>query len=186
MPHVEQELTLPRHLNSSSPVSSGVLFAWSLVFCVVFCRSLFILLSIFLSAIVLSVFLRFTDSDYPFGISKFFLLTSYKLHTTTKNLWYKIITHRLVKSNKELYQTQYYTTKARRQVLPPVQVWLETITGRENMLEYYLKPLSQSIPLQKNFKNFRIWVEISFICGEKRSTQRKPLTCHKSLTNFIT
>jgi hypothetical protein len=32
-------------------------------------------LSIFLSAIVLSVFLRFTDSDYPFGISKFFLLT---------------------------------------------------------------------------------------------------------------
>jgi hypothetical protein len=33
-----------------------------------FCRSLFVL---FLSAIVLSV-LRFTDSDYPFGIFKLF------------------------------------------------------------------------------------------------------------------
>ena len=35
-----------------------------------FCRSLFV---IFLVAIVLSVLLRFTDSDYPFGILKFFL-----------------------------------------------------------------------------------------------------------------
>jgi len=51
------------------------------------------------------------------------------------------------------------------------------------MLEYYLKPLSQSIPLQKTSK---IWEEISFIGGGKRSTPRKPLTCRKSLTNFIT
>jgi hypothetical protein len=35
----------------------------ALVFCVVFCRSLFVLL-----ATVLSVFLRFTDSGYPSGI----------------------------------------------------------------------------------------------------------------------
>ena len=34
-------------------------------FMCMFCRSLFVL---FLLAIVLSVFLRFTDSDYPFGI----------------------------------------------------------------------------------------------------------------------
>jgi hypothetical protein len=39
----------------------------SLVFCVVFCRSLFVL---FLFVIVLSVIPRFTDSDYPFGIFK--------------------------------------------------------------------------------------------------------------------
>jgi hypothetical protein len=85
------------------------------------------------------------SSIYRFWLPLWYpqIFPSDKLHTTTKNLWYKIITHRLVKSNKELYQTQYYTTKARRQVLPPVQVWLETITGRENMLEYYLKPLSQ-------------------------------------------
>jgi len=42
----------------------------SLVLYVVFCRSLFVL---FLLAIVLSVLLRFMDSDYPFGIFKLFL-----------------------------------------------------------------------------------------------------------------
>jgi len=42
----------------------------SLVLYVVFCRSLFVL---FLFAIVLSVLLRFMDSDYPFGIFKLFL-----------------------------------------------------------------------------------------------------------------
>jgi hypothetical protein len=38
-------------------------------FCVVFCRSLFVFFFLFLLAILLSV-LRFTDSDYPFGIFK--------------------------------------------------------------------------------------------------------------------
>ena len=37
-----------------------------LVFYVVFCRSLFVILSFFLLAIVLSVLLQFRDSDYPF------------------------------------------------------------------------------------------------------------------------
>ena len=61
MPLVEQEwLTLPKHL-TSPPVFSGVCVAQSLVFCVVFCRSLFVL---FLLTIVFSV-LQFTDSDYP-------------------------------------------------------------------------------------------------------------------------
>jgi len=31
-----------------------------------------------------------------------------------------------------------------------------------------------------------ISVEVSFIGGENQSYQRKPPTCHKSLTNFIT
>ena len=31
-----------------------------------------------------------------------------------------------------------------------------------------------------------ILVAVSFIGGENRSTRRKPLTCRKSLTNFIT
>jgi hypothetical protein len=51
-------ITLPEHL-SSSPVFSIVRVSRSLVLCVIFCRSLFVLLSL---AIVLSV-LRFTDSD---------------------------------------------------------------------------------------------------------------------------
>jgi hypothetical protein len=46
-------------------VFSGVRVARSLVFCVVFCTSLFV---IFLLGIVLSVLLQCTASDYPFGI----------------------------------------------------------------------------------------------------------------------
>ena len=72
LPLVEQELlTLLVHL-SSSPVYSGVRVTRSLVLCVIFCRSLFLLL-LFLLAILLSV-LRYMDSDYPFGIFKLFLL----------------------------------------------------------------------------------------------------------------
>jgi len=65
--HVEHELiTLPQR-NSSPPVFSGVRVVRSLVFCVMFYISLFVLF-----AIVLSV-LRLTASDYPFGFFKHFL-----------------------------------------------------------------------------------------------------------------
>ena len=63
MPLVEKEpLSLPEHMSSPS-VFSGVSIAPSLVFCVMFCRSLFVL---FILAIALSV------SDYPFAIFKLF------------------------------------------------------------------------------------------------------------------
>ena len=66
VPHVEQELfTLPEHLSSPADFS-GIRYARSLVFCVMFCRQLF---DLFLLAIVLSVHLQFTTSDYPFGIN---------------------------------------------------------------------------------------------------------------------
>ena len=42
-------------------------------FICMFCISLFILLYFFFFAIVLSVLLRYTDSDYSFGIFKLFL-----------------------------------------------------------------------------------------------------------------
>ena len=54
------------------PCFSGVCVTRSLVFCVMFCRSLFVH---FLLAIVLSVLLWFTASYYPFGIFKIFLCT---------------------------------------------------------------------------------------------------------------
>jgi len=61
---VDQELlTHPEHL-SSPPDSSGVRVTRSLIICVMFCRSLFVLL---LLAIVVSVLLQFTDSNFPFG-----------------------------------------------------------------------------------------------------------------------
>jgi len=69
---LEQELhTLPEHL-ISHPIFSGVRVTRSLVLCVClvdrclsFCPFFF--------AIVLSVLLRFMDSDYLFDIFKFFL-----------------------------------------------------------------------------------------------------------------
>jgi hypothetical protein len=61
---VEQELlTLLDHL-SSSPVFSGVRVTRSLVLFICY---------VFLLAIVLSVLLRYMDSDYPFGIFRLFL-----------------------------------------------------------------------------------------------------------------
>ena len=72
VPLVEEELlTLPEHL-SSPPVFGGVRVTRSLVLCVCFvdpCLSF----CAFRLAIVLSVLLRFTDYDYPFGIFKLFL-----------------------------------------------------------------------------------------------------------------
>ena len=66
IPLVEQELlALPEHL-SSPRVFSGIRVTRSLVLCVCF---VYCCLSFFL-AIVLYVLLRFTDSDYPFGIFK--------------------------------------------------------------------------------------------------------------------
>jgi hypothetical protein len=52
---------------------SGVRVARSLVFSVVFCRSLFVFLPPFLLTIVVSVLLLFTHSDNPFGIFQLFL-----------------------------------------------------------------------------------------------------------------
>ena len=60
---MELELLTP----SGAPEFSPVCVTRSLLLCVMFCIHLFVLL---LLAIVLSVLLRFTDSDYPFGIFK--------------------------------------------------------------------------------------------------------------------
>jgi hypothetical protein len=67
MPLVEQELlTIPQHL-SSPPISSVVRVTRSLVLCVMFCRSLFVLLCLFFWPLCcLSFFdLRILISDYP-------------------------------------------------------------------------------------------------------------------------
>jgi hypothetical protein len=64
---VEQELfTLPEH-PSPFAIYCGVCFVRSLTFCVVFCRSLFVLSSFFHLFIVLSMLLWFEVSDYAFA-----------------------------------------------------------------------------------------------------------------------
>jgi hypothetical protein len=101
--HVEQELpTLPGHLISPQ-VLSVVRVGQSFVFCVIFCRSLFVL---FRLAILLSI-LRFTASDYPSGIFKTFLYSEtwnkgsgYLLFVFLENLWI------LPRMNKEKSQRE--------------------------------------------------------------------------------
>jgi hypothetical protein len=62
---VEQELlSLPEHL-CSSPVFSGVRVAQSLVFCEVFCRSLFVFWSFSIGHCIVCL-IRLMASDYPF------------------------------------------------------------------------------------------------------------------------
>jgi len=69
---VEQELlTLPEHL-TPPPVFSEVRVTRSLVLYVCFVDRCLSFCTFFLLTIVLSVLLRYTDSDYPFGIFKLF------------------------------------------------------------------------------------------------------------------
>ena len=71
VPLVEQELlTIPEHL-SSPPVFSGVRVTRSLALCECLVDRCLLLCLFFPLAIVFSV-LRYTHSDYPFGIFKLF------------------------------------------------------------------------------------------------------------------
>ena len=65
-------LTFQEHM-SSSQVFNVVLCYSIFNFMCMFCRSLFVILYLFLLAIVLSVLFRYIDSDYPFGIFKLLL-----------------------------------------------------------------------------------------------------------------
>ena len=85
MPLVEQELlTLPGNLKSP-PILSEVSVTRSLVLCIMFYRSLFVLLFFFLWPMhFLSFFFRFTDSDYSFGIINHF--SQLTTHQSTQHL----------------------------------------------------------------------------------------------------
>ena len=114
---VEQEhLTLPGH-RSSSAVFSGVRVAQSLVFCEVFCRSLFVF---FLFVVVLTV-LQLTASDYPYGVFKLFFHQRGRrgrdrmvVGLTTIYVQSVPITTTVVSSNpvnSEVYLIQHYVIK---------------------------------------------------------------------------
>ena len=92
-----------RHFNSFTQ-QAKVRMTRSLVLCVVFCISLFVLN---LLVIMLSILRRFTDSDYPFGFFKLFLYLLWEIWNNIcwylfefwikiwlkekKNVWYKFI-----------------------------------------------------------------------------------------------
>ena len=78
----------------SSPVFSGVRVARFLYFSVVVCRLLFVLLSVFVLAIVLSVLIRITASDYSFSCTTQIytnLLTNKVLQFISRNIVPSII-----------------------------------------------------------------------------------------------
>ena len=76
VPLVEQELlTVPEHL--SSPLLMRYMLL-DLQFYVYVLQNIVCLFVLFLLTIVLSVLLRFTDSDYPFGIFKLLLKLFFK------------------------------------------------------------------------------------------------------------
>ena len=75
-------LTIPENMDSQ-PLFRGVCVARSLVFCAMFCRSLFVLFHL---SIVLYVLLRITSSDNPFVIFKL-------CHADDENLAQPLIGH---------------------------------------------------------------------------------------------
>jgi len=55
------------------------------------------------------------------------------------------------------------------------------------MLSWSLHWVCLGYGVQQHFQqHFSYIVAVSFIAKGKRSTRKKPNTCHKSLTNFIT
>jgi hypothetical protein len=100
--HVEQELlTLLGNL-SSPPVLSGVHVAWSLVFCVMFYRSLFVLLSFLLWLLYCFFFFDLRLLITPLVSSNFFTLNTtfcQKFHKSKQHLLIRSIVHIYLEKN---------------------------------------------------------------------------------------
>ena len=194
---VEQELPiLPENL-SSTPIFSGVLVTWSVVFCVVFCKSLFVL--------------RFMASDYPFRIFKLFL---WPLRTVGTCDWLSEVVLCQTSLNQPIRMWNN-----QKSVLTEINMfyfhfggitarwWLNTTTESQpymgsvwaSCLERVELESPKSVPdcmllwknivcysVKRHFEQyFSYIVAVSFIDGGNRSTRKGPQTCHKSLTNSI-
>ena len=66
-----------RYSKGSRKICAGGRVDTSVSFMCMLCRTLICPFGLFLLVIVLSVLLRFTDSDYPFGIFKLFLVKQF-------------------------------------------------------------------------------------------------------------
>ena len=86
--------------------SNELNFARSLVFCVVFCRLLFVFLFCFFLLTIVFSDLQFTDSDHPFRIFKVFFIFTYLQYLSS---WWKFIS---------LYRTGDQTSVNLIQALP--------------------------------------------------------------------
>ena len=113
LPKLEfKHFTLPQHLSSPPGLIGFVLLHlqfYMYVLQIIVCP--FVL---FLLAIVLSVLLRFTDSDYPFGIFKLFLKSKCSM---SKFLLQKLIVARYFSRQKDLRAFQDHTGSRKAYVL---------------------------------------------------------------------
>ena len=111
--HVEQELlTLPEH-PCLLPDFRGLRVARSLGFCVMFYGSLFVLLSYFVWSLCCLV-LRFTASDYPFDIYKFFLAPLVRYIPSLRNRFQPETANRRTDNGmneRKWKQEKYWSTK---------------------------------------------------------------------------
>ena len=103
VPLVEQELLSLSGAPEIIPGFSGVRVTRSLILCVCFgnrCLSF----CTFLWAIVLSVLLWYTNSDYPFGISNFFLsIYQYLIWQINNSYWFMVFWIYIALTHDKIY-----------------------------------------------------------------------------------
>ena len=113
VPLAEQELLIHPQHPSSFPFFCGVHVAQSLVFCVVFCRLLFVLLSFFLLAIIFQSFFDLRFLITPLVSSTFLmyhrLFFYYAIKTKTHSNLFKVF---ILKLTNYIYlaKTQYLSS----------------------------------------------------------------------------
>ena len=122
---------------SSPPAFSGVRVALSLVFCVVFCRSLFVL---FLFAIVLSD-LRCMAADYPCGI----------------------VTHVQYNGSDMENTCNWMITSLRRDIV--IEVYLQIVASQESKQSYICVLDVSTLHLTTTFRfDYRLVPTVCYFC----------------------
>ena len=118
MPLVDKELlTLPKHL-SSPPSFSGDRATRSLVLCVCFVDRRLSFCPFLV--IVLSVLLRFTDSDYPFIIFKLFLSLSEQIICFRRKANIKNVPHFRIRKGNVVKETPNTIHALQDQIIGPL------------------------------------------------------------------
>jgi hypothetical protein len=116
---------------SSPPVFGGVHVTRSLSWCVIFCRSLFVL---FLLSIASSVLHRFTDYDYPFGFFKHILLNIFAWYSITD----PVISHECEKDRRVFTTSGTYRWYFNKRIQNERNCLnYEYVFNNDNLLNYY-------------------------------------------------
>ena len=121
---MERELLTLSDYLSTPPIFSGVRVTRSLVFCVCFVDHCL--------AIVLSVLVRYTDLDFPFGIFKLLFHKKLYNYSLIASFWYFLSTE------SELYYN-YISKSARRAIF----LWVHVCKGKQWILGMHLLTLER-------------------------------------------